>query len=166
MYATTYKNGNALIHPEGHYYGLWREFVADLAYIDDLNVIDVLDPCVYGNDYATIPLLVSGPSGVYVYEVSPSDYEAAKRGACFRLYANDEYEAFDVPEYYDFYSATIDGTRGTIYKLCAKKWEDVTTDIDRAEACGCIRLGTQAEYAPEMRGIALFVPNGISHGFE
>lgn len=166
MYATVYKNGNALIHPEGHYYGLWREFVADLAYIDDLNVVDVLDPCVYGNDYATIPLLVSGTSGVYVYEVSPGDYEAAKRGACFRLYANRDYEIFDVPRHYASYDATIDGTRGTIYKLCAKTWANVDTNIDRAEACGCIRLGIQAEYAPEMHRIALFVPDGVSHGFE
>lgn len=167
MYATTYKNGNALIHPEGCYCGTWNEFLVDLYYIDDLNSVDLLESNVYGNDYATVPLLICGPSGVYVYEISPEDYEAAQRGACFRLYANRDYEIFNVPSHYASYDVTIHGKRGVVYMLCAEKWDYVDAEnLDRAEMCGCVRLGTRPQYAPEMHGIALFVPYGIPYGHE
>lgn len=167
MYATVYKNGNALIHTEGQYNGYWGDFLADVAYLDELNASGYLGPCNYGNDYAVIPLLVCGPHGVYVYKIGPSDYENVKAGHTARLYADRDYPIFDVPRYYDFVPFELDGCKGTLYKLSAKKWEDLDSEnLDRAETCGCKRLGTQSEYAPEMRHIALFVPNGVSHWYE
>lgn len=167
MYATVYKNGNALIHPDRRYDGDWRDFLVDLAYLDELDAVEYLDPCNYGNGYAVLPLVVCGPSGVFVYQIGPTDYEKARTGHCFRLYADRDYPIFDVPSYYDFRDVTIDGVHGTLFKLSAKSWKDLDAEnLSRAEMCGCKRMGTQAQYAPEMRGIALFVPYGVCHWYE
>ena len=155
------------VETEGQYCGDWRDFLADVYGLDLLDAYGYLDECSCGNGYAVMPLLICGPHGTFVYQIGPSDYEKVKAGHTVRLYADRDYPIFDVPKYYDFSTFELDGCKGTLYKLSAKKWEDLDEEnLDRAEACGCTRLWTQAQYAPEMRRMALFVPCGVPHWYE
>lgn len=75
-------------------------------------------------------------------------------------------KSFEIPRYFDFYPVTVDGKRGTLYKLCAKSWDRLDqTNLKHAEEAGCVRMRTACQYAPEVQHIALFVPRGTRHGF-
>jgi hypothetical protein len=97
------------------------------------------------------------------YALTKDDLDTYNAGRTVRLVCDGLAPRFVMPSFCDYYGFKLkDGTRGTLYKLC-KPLSDV--DREAVESAGCTILRTQAQYAPEIRHEAVFVPNGICFSF-
>ena len=134
--------------------------------IDAPNVADVpnaIEPQSWGN-WNMVYYVAFDVNGVpRRYAVTPDDLETYNAGRTVRLVCDELAPRFVMPSFCDYYGfKTKNGTCGTLYKLC-KPMSDV--EREAIKAAGCSIFQTRAQYAPEIRHEAVFVPNGICFSF-
>jgi hypothetical protein len=169
MICKVYKNGNFTIRrddldaPAETLEDLICAISNDLDAPDVAAVPDAVEPCALGNDCGAYFVAFHVNGAPRSYRVTPDDLDAYNAGHTARMICDGLAPQFVMPTFCDYYGYTTpEGVRGTIYKLA-----DPISDEDRnaVTAAGCAILETRAQYAPEIRHDAVFVPYGICFSF-
>lgn len=169
MICKVYKNGNFTIRRDD--LDAPAETLEDLIctindWIDAPDVADVpnaIEPQSWGNWNMVYYVAFDVNDAPRRYALTPDDLDTYNAGHTARLICDGLAPQFVMPTFCDYYGYTTPGgVRGTIYKLC-----DPISDEDRdaVTSAGCAIFRTRAQYAPEIKHDAVFVPYGICFSF-
>lgn len=168
MICRVYKNGNFTVR---------RDDTDDTAetletlicaindWIDTPDVADVpnaIEPQSWGNWNMVYYVAFDVNDAPRWYAVTPDDLDAYNAGRTVRFVCDGLAPRFVMPTHYQSYPLEWNGVRGMLYKLCKPISDD---DREAVESAGCTILRTRAQYAPEIRHDAVFVPNGTCFSF-
>lgn len=170
MLCRTYKNGNITIQheqffdgdftPNFHTFPLWIT-----EHADGFDCHELRDFECWGNDYGAYPLeiFVNGELGLYY--ITPDDCERYAQGYMVRLRRDSLVPLFTLPSYYKTWRGKHPetGAKGTLYTLCDNPSEETKAELMHY---GCTWHVVVAQYAPEIKRAAVFVPDGIPFDFE
>lgn len=169
MLCTVYKNNNFTIKHEQFFddepAATWGELLERLE--NSLDTPDIfteydIAPSYYGNDYAVIEFAAWVNGAPRVYHLSPDMLEDYRNGKTVRFVYRENAPLFTLPEYFEFYPFTspTTGRKGTLYKLV-----DPLSEDEKENMWNCEFFTTQAQYAPELKHTAVFVPAGVTFAF-
>jgi hypothetical protein len=134
--------------------------------IDAPDVADVpnaIEPQTWGNDYFVYYVVFDVNGAPRYYTLTKDDLDTYNGGRTVRFVCDGLAPRFVMPSFFDWYEyKTSKGTCGTLYKLCKPLSDE---EHDAIMASGCSIFQTRAQYAPEIRHEAVFVPNGICFSF-
>lgn len=156
MRATVFKNNNVRIRREPSFDGDATATLAGLleAMCADPDAPDVIDveEC---HPHQLVTLEVNGAPRRYFMD--EADAERFASGRTVSLAYLDDAPLFTLPGFRRCGGFELGGRAGTLYVLCGEPSAD---EREAMEAAGCSVLASRSQYAPEIRGAAVFVPAG------